>query len=775
MKSDDDARPLADPGSALIFVTSDAANDVLGLLKAAARHQQIKLAETGAAALGVAQPGDTIFFVADFFPHVQTEVPPSFWRLAAAKKVKVVLEFPATLPINTSFVLKKHGRNSTPCLPREVAQRTSSVAYTYVNHDHNLCSDGHKEVHTHYRGVICNRRDDIQWQHMFTTDPVPGLTPAQCNWTEANSVEYSGHCGVAPVQMGKPPCPGNNASALVPVWLCPPSGFDRTPTGGMWSGGQLYGDDLDLEQCAAACNAKGGCKGFAVSDDSGCKLFSELKDFTPAASTSSFMSTAELPPPPPPPPPPEPTPITLQRWTTLRPSTGAQPTPFRGVLAPRMPPAVEAAWMRVGLKPLDLVDHYATESTMPSSWRVYSTYCQHIPVGEQDLDLDCTLERTAGVFVHAYSTVVAGFARANFGIDTLTPPVVKNPSAAGAGNVPLLYELNNISGLPTRVLVAATKISDLIKHRFAPRDHWSGIWRYILEQFAEIELRLPMWTPAVGPSYALNTTLPPTFRRDAIIRATDWFFTPRGPVACDPMPCSHVWDGHTSCSSTSAGMSMIYTGEVMCGTLPWLPQEVKDAAMCVIEGTNGVVFHNGSQQMLAGDRSDCNAEGAMAAAVRAAVEAQPGGDKNKSAHFAKVAKKLLTYVFVLSGAQINSSYVSWGHMKEYASMGTADGKAGPRVPAPLDSDFYSDDNSRDNMGGIAALNLLHKFDLLESGDFNTSVYDTKLVTLGLALLRTTGTDGYRPANINGQQLNGPGGWHQFFDHPQRSQHDNVSL
>ena len=114
----------------------------------------------------------------------------------------------------------------------------------------------------------------------------------------------------------------------------------------------------------------------------------------------------------------------------------------------------------------------------------------------------------------------------------------------------------------------------------------------------------------------------------------------------------------------------------MCGTQEWLPADVRRNAMCVIEGVNGVVFPNGSQQMLAGDRSDCNAEGAMAAAFRAALEAQPGGDTNTSVHFAAVSKKLLDYIFIQSGSHINSSFVSWGHMKEQASMAAANNGGG---------------------------------------------------------------------------------------------------
>ena len=50
---------------------------------------------------------------------------------------------------------------------------------------------------------------------------------------------------------------------------------------------------------------------------------------------------------------------------------------------------------------------------------------------------------------------------------------------SGIGNVPLLYSFNTSHGVP--VFVSAVKISDLIKHRYAPRDHWRAVWDYILQ------------------------------------------------------------------------------------------------------------------------------------------------------------------------------------------------------------------------------------------------------------------------------------------------------
>ena len=129
---------------------------------------------------------------------------------------------------------------------------------------------------------------------MVTVDPMKGLAPAQCNFSGAGSAdpstEYAGFCGVAPAGTSSQGVL-NNVTAAVPVWLCPPTGYVRAPVGGEWAGGQVRGQGLTLEQCAAACDATVDCRAFAVSDASGCKLWSgkELSGFVPATDTSAFL------------------------------------------------------------------------------------------------------------------------------------------------------------------------------------------------------------------------------------------------------------------------------------------------------------------------------------------------------------------------------------------------------------------------------------------------------------------------------------------------------
>eukprot|EP01052_Picozoa_sp_SAG31_P037748 SAG31_NODE_4922_length_2863_cov_1.316570_2_plen_274_part_00 len=204
-----------------------------------------------------------------------------------------------------------------------------------------------------------------------------------------------------------------------------------------------------------------------------------------------------------------------------------------------------------------------------------------------------------------------------FGIDTLSPAVVPSatckptsspatPSPASTVSVPLLYELNaSVTTGGVRVFVASTKISDLIAHRYAPRDHWRSVLTYILDEFFQVEgdTPLPLWTPAVGPAYSADATLPPTHRVDAVVASTNWFFEERGPPPGELM-CNH-WcgSGCNRCQApsgvnwpgsfgmqTSANASIFYRGALNCGVKEDLPQSVKDAAICGVEGTNGVIF-----------------------------------------------------------------------------------------------------------------------------------------------------------------------------------------
>lgn len=165
----------------------------------------------------------------------------------------------------------------------------------------------------------------------------------------------------------------------------------------------------------------------------------------------------------------------LKAWNALRPTAAANPTSYRGVLAPRLAPELAASWARAGLKPLDAFEHHAAASTMPRSWPEHAArYCHGVAPG-QTPRVDCALERAATV--HAYSTIFAGYDIANFGIDTLQPRVVPRPSDAPVGSVPLLYRPTAASGISWAAARCARRRPSSVRTSSAPSSPLSCVRR----------------------------------------------------------------------------------------------------------------------------------------------------------------------------------------------------------------------------------------------------------------------------------------------------------
>eukprot|EP01043_Picozoa_sp_COSAG02_P044149 COSAG02_NODE_3913_length_6051_cov_4.275874_1_plen_429_part_00 len=403
--------PRPGDSSSLIFVTDDMDNDVVSLLRSEHGSAGIRRAPSPDAALRDSATGDTILFLADGYPHEQLATPvlaaatddrDLFWRQAAAKGVKVFLEFPSELPRNAtpgSPAPKDRTSDGLPCLARPAAVAPGmAVNFTYVNHDKSLCAAmscnmNLAPVQTYFHGRHCGVRDQLIWD---TFETPHGTHPASaCKWNRTNAPEYSGTgCGVAPVYGGTNSC-GENITEHLPMLFCPPVGFARAGIGGSWAGGSSQGPQ-SVDACAKACQHANGCRAFTVSDEAKCEIFhGELHGFIPSANTSAFLRHANT------------TPnatkpltlhaIQLKSWQALRPSTGAQPAAYMGVLAPRLPQPVAAAWKRVGMPPLGIFMHHAAQSTIPESWPLYAPqYCHSIPNGTWH-SLDCSIETDAVV------------------------------------------------------------------------------------------------------------------------------------------------------------------------------------------------------------------------------------------------------------------------------------------------------------------------------------------------------------------------------------------
>ena len=91
---------------------------------------------------------------------------------------------------------------------------------------------------------------------------------------------------------------------------------------------------------------------------------------------------------------------------------------------------------------------------------------------------------------------------------------------------PLLYELPP-SETNGAVLVATTKLSQMVSSRFGPVPSWQAVWRATLAWLApgtKVELN---WTPTVRPAWTKDARLPDDAERLALERGAEWFVKSR--------------------------------------------------------------------------------------------------------------------------------------------------------------------------------------------------------------------------------------------------------
>ena len=178
-------------GTSSLVLVAPASNDVWKLLEGQSNLQR---ADTLAAGLSEARPGDGLLVMAVGYPASATPVPPAL--LAAAERgVRVYIEYAgAGMPLSAS---------SGACVNRSSAAPTVTVTSSFVA----LCAPapGSHVSHIKYSGVACGA-GKIRWTGMANLDPAPADKGKQCSWNAsalpaAWAAQWTGGCGVAPTMM----------------------------------------------------------------------------------------------------------------------------------------------------------------------------------------------------------------------------------------------------------------------------------------------------------------------------------------------------------------------------------------------------------------------------------------------------------------------------------------------------------------------------------------------------------------------------------------------
>jgi hypothetical protein len=287
---------------------------------------------------------------------------------------------------------------------------------------------------------------------------------------------------------------------------------------------------------------------------------------------------------------------------------------------------------------------------------------------------------------HIVAAKVAGFDSAIFGLPEK--------------HFPLLFEMEN-----ERVLVATTNLSRFVSGRYAPAKEWASTWSKILEfVLPGVKLEPLHWEPVVKPSYAKADLLPEDFQRNSILRGVEWYKNAR-------MLIPHNYKD-----------SLTQLVESGIEKIQW------NSEMPIGDGSNGVfecifseIDENGKQPIGIMERGDCISETAMAFATAGRVL---GNEE-----YTSTAGKLLDYYLFQSIATKNEygnpehgayGLIAWG-ISKYTWY---------RVN-------YGDDNARFLLAAWTTAAFT-----------DSDRWDEIMMKSLIALLRTTGQNGFRGSRIN---------------------------
>lgn len=301
---------------------------------------------------------------------------------------------------------------------------------------------------------------------------------------------------------------------------------------------------------------------------------------------------------------------------------------------------------------------------------------------------------------HLVAAKVAGFDSAIFGLPAET--------------IPLLFQLDSIP-----VLVATTNVSRFVSGRYAPSGEWGAIWEKILT-FVQPGLKgiSLKWKPVVGPAYDKQEELPRDFQRRSVQRGVEWYKNARMLIPEE---------------YTDTLQAMVLAGKDKLRWDPAIP--VGDGSKGVFECIFSEIDEKGRQPIGIMERGDCVSETAMAFATAGRMLGNP--------EYLATAQRLLDYYLIHSvatkreyGDPRHGAYglIPWGISNEAWFKAS-----------------YGDDNARFLLAAWATAAL--------TGE---SHWDETFMKSLIALLRTTGTEGFRGSRINLADFE-KNGWRFYYE------------
>lgn len=297
---------------------------------------------------------------------------------------------------------------------------------------------------------------------------------------------------------------------------------------------------------------------------------------------------------------------------------------------------------------------------------------------------------------HIVSARIAGFDTAVYGLDSTKTH-------------PILFELPN-----SNILVSSTKLSQFVTGRYAPKDAWKSVWKFVFNWLQPNEDPIVLnWSESVRPNYPKDKNILKKERKQAISRGVDWYYN------------SNLL---TRIKQVENKEKINYSGDSEYGK-----EGIRE---CFLSNIN----FNGSQPISESRRADCASESAMALALRGMIE------ENKQDKYTAI--NLQDYIYFNSrmrqGPRNDLKHAEYGFIDWYERENDDEGV------------YYSDDNARVVMGT-----------LITSAALKMNKWDEMVMANILANFRSTSaTTGFKPSRLNGSPTSSntlAKGWKPYHD------------
>ena len=308
--------------------------------------------------------------------------------------------------------------------------------------------------------------------------------------------------------------------------------------------------------------------------------------------------------------------------------------------------------------------------------------------------------KPASAKMHIVAAKVAGFDSAIFGLPE--------------NYIPLMFEVKD-----SPVLIATTNLSRFVSGRYAPEKEWEAIWVSILN-FVQPGLKIDRleWEPVVGPSFSKDETLPADVQRTSVLRGVEWYKNARMLA-----PGSY--------EDTVAKMA-----EAKNYKLSWSPEiPVGDGTYGLYECIFSEIDENGKQPINIIKRGDCISEASMAFAL--------AGRLFENSGYMDVAGNLMDFYLIHSMATKNE----YGDPK-HGAYGLIPWGITNRAWFRAS---YGDDNARFLLAAWVTAAIT-----------GSDHWDETMMKSLIALLRTTGTNGFRGSRINLEDFQ-KNGWKFYYN------------